>query len=192
MRTVEQQGKECTIELVTDDLDEYCQTIDNNDGVCTASACEDHNSSKLVRISAPRPDSCICTAFQEQDFTPQIQGYTKETVIITTTFSSRERFKSLVTDLKGLAEQVCVVRLQKVNLEEAEPQRHRVDTSTLTETQREFLQLALAKGYFESPREISQAELADELDISPSMVSRRVRAIEQRLFSQLETTLGFQ
>lgn len=45
----------------------------------------------------------------------------------------------------------------------------------LTETQRETLRVALEDGYFDVPRRTNLVELADELDISDSAASQRLR-----------------
>jgi len=49
------------------------------------------------------------------------------------------------------------------------------DDFGLTETQLETLLLAYESGYFEVPRQVSQQELADQLDSSPTAVSQRIR-----------------
>ncbi|KAB1198134.1 MULTISPECIES: helix-turn-helix domain-containing protein [Haloferax] len=46
---------------------------------------------------------------------------------------------------------------------------------TLTDTQQEALILAYERGYFESPREITMAELGEELGISQQAVASRLR-----------------
>jgi predicted DNA binding protein len=48
-------------------------------------------------------------------------------------------------------------------------------SNVLTDEQREALQTALKEGYFAVPREITLVELADQLGISDSAVSQRVR-----------------
>lgn len=45
----------------------------------------------------------------------------------------------------------------------------------LSETQRETLELAYSEGYFDVPRRINLRELADQLDVSDSAVSQRLR-----------------
>lgn len=45
----------------------------------------------------------------------------------------------------------------------------------VTHKQREMLVLALERGYFEMPRQVTMAELADELDISTGAASERFR-----------------
>lgn len=56
----------------------------------------------------------------------------------------------------------------------------------LSSEQREALVLALQRGYFASPSEVSLDELADELDITKQAVSDRIRRGNEKI---LETTL---
>jgi predicted DNA binding protein len=51
----------------------------------------------------------------------------------------------------------------------------RNDVPALTAEQRELLLVANEHGYFETPRRISQRELAEEFGVSPSAVSQRLR-----------------
>ncbi|MFH5802031.1 helix-turn-helix domain-containing protein [Haladaptatus sp. CMAA 1911] len=59
----------------------------------------------------------------------------------------------------------------------------------LTDRQHEALTLALSRGYYKSPRQISTAELAKELEISSTSVSELLRRGESQL---LTNTLGGQ
>lgn len=57
----------------------------------------------------------------------------------------------------------------------------------LTDRQREALNLAVSRGYYESPRQVTAAELAEELDISqPSLSSLLRRGERQLLTSSLD------
>ncbi|SDQ44062.1 helix-turn-helix domain-containing protein [Natronobacterium texcoconense] len=56
-----------------------------------------------------------------------------------------------------------------------------VDIGSLTTKQLEALELAYLRGYYDQPRETSLADLADELGISKSAVSQRLRAAESKL-----------
>ena len=51
----------------------------------------------------------------------------------------------------------------------------------LTEGQRTALVLAYSRGYFDSPRDATQADLADELEISRQAVSSRLQRGVRRL-----------
>ena len=51
----------------------------------------------------------------------------------------------------------------------------------LTDAQRELLEVALDEGYYDIPRRISLADLADQAGVTKSTASRRLRNLEQRL-----------
>lgn len=60
------------------------------------------------------------------------------------------------------------------------------DACGLTADQQVALETAHREGYFDVPRGISQAELADKLDISPSAMSQRIRrGMDQVIGSEL-------
>jgi predicted DNA binding protein len=62
------------------------------------------------------------------------------------------------------------------HLEDATGWRHSLLSSrSLRSEQRETLELAVDRGYFETPREVTLDELADELDLPRSTVSYRLR-----------------
>ena len=54
----------------------------------------------------------------------------------------------------------------------------------LTERQREVLEAALERGYYENPRRATQEEIAAVVGASPSTVGEHLRKIEARVFSQ--------
>jgi hypothetical protein len=51
----------------------------------------------------------------------------------------------------------------------------------LTPAQREALAMAVDRGYFSSPREVSLSELATELSISKQAVSQRIRRANEKV-----------
>lgn len=53
----------------------------------------------------------------------------------------------------------------------------------LSQEQREALLLALKRGYFETPSDVSLEELAEELDISAQAMSNRIRRGNERVLS---------
>jgi DNA-binding CsgD family transcriptional regulator len=78
--------------------------------------------------------------------------------------------------------------------EELEPTVERIGTyrgtqgdveAILTERQREVLDTALDLGYYESPRETTQQDIADELDVAVGTVGEHLQKIEARVFGTL-------
>lgn len=71
-----------------------------------------------------------------------------------------------------ISEEIPVHIDRTYTLTETTKHGHRFD---LTEEQREALVLALRRGYFETPSDVSLEELADELGISRQALSNRIR-----------------
>jgi predicted DNA binding protein len=61
----------------------------------------------------------------------------------------------------------------------------------LTDRQYEALSLALSRGYYESPRQTTTKELADELGISQASMSNLLRRGERQLLSSALQTEGY-
>lgn len=57
---------------------------------------------------------------------------------------------------------------------------------SLTERQREVLDIALELGYYEAPREATHEDIARAVDISPSTVGEHLQKIEACVLGQLE------
>jgi predicted DNA binding protein len=60
----------------------------------------------------------------------------------------------------------------------------------LTDRQREILETAVAAGYYENPRAVTQAELGERLSLSPGTVGDHLRTIEAHVFSRAAVALG--
>lgn len=54
---------------------------------------------------------------------------------------------------------------------------------SLTRREREVLTVALDAGYYENPRQATQADLAAELDVAPGTVGEHLRTIESKVLS---------
>ncbi len=72
-------------------------------------------------------------------------------------------------------------RLQRLYREEADDS---VDQYGLTPAQRDVLVRAHERGYFNEPRSITLEELAEEFDITPSALGRRMRRAEDTLIER--------
>lgn len=57
--------------------------------------------------------------------------------------------------------------------------------ASLTDRQREILEVAVRSGYYEVPRETTHRELAAALDVAPGTVSTQLQRIERMLVSSL-------
>lgn len=72
------------------------------------------------------------------------------------------------------------ISFQMIQLSEASPTDFNA-SSVLTEQQEELLLMAYYNGYYDIPRRVSQSDLADQLDVSTSAVSQRLRRAVAKL-----------
>ncbi len=89
-------------------------------------------------------------------------------------FSDRERISATHQSAQNNDYQPDITRVYNLS----DIQKARFD---LTEGQHEALMTAVTHGYFRIPREISQDELADKLEVSHQAVSERLRRAFQGL-----------
>lgn len=95
-----------------------------------------------------------------------------------------EQFRSLADEVQATLGQFELLSVSQ-NEEPGEPldsgRLTEVLVSKLTDDQLAILETAYNQGYFAVPREISETELAEELDIAQSTVSERLRTAEHAL-----------
>ncbi len=96
-----------------------------------------------------------------------------------------DQFRSLADELRDTLGQFELLSVTQ-DEEPREPldsgRLKEVLVSQLSDDQLEILETAYNRGYFSVPREISETELADELDLAQSTVSERLRTAERALF----------
>jgi hypothetical protein len=80
------------------------------------------------------------------------------------------------------------IGIELISISQDPPESEESSQYGLTDRQREALTLAISRGYYESPRQVTTEALAEEMDISqPSMSSLLRRAERQLLTSALGT-----
>jgi len=94
-------------------------------------------------------------------------------IYVTGYLADREELFKIREFLTDLGLNMEVTRLEEVSGESRD--------SFLTEQQFEALFTAYEMGYFDVPKEATQAEVADRLDISPPALSERLKRGQQRL-----------
>lgn len=77
------------------------------------------------------------------------------------------------------------VRLESMSVETPRQANVEVDVDEITPKQWEALALAFEKGYYDRPRTVDLEALAEELAISKSAVSQRLRAAEATLIESI-------
>jgi predicted DNA binding protein len=96
-----------------------------------------------------------------------------------------ETLQAVLQELAVVYDSMSVCRLLRTENDGGTDQSTIVDIGALTERQREVLSTAHELGYFEHPRDVSAAAVADELDIVASTFSEHLAAAQRNLLDEL-------
>ena len=121
---------------------------------------------------------CICPVLAEHDCISNLKGVRSGMLIIGVTVPRQAVLREILTALKAIDAAVSIEWIVHGDRTDGIVE---MDASTITEKQREAIEVALAMGYYETPRETSLGALADRLEISKSAVSQRLNAAETKL-----------
>jgi hypothetical protein len=129
-------------------------------------------------------DDCLCRVFQEFGYVPHVRRVEEGTVLVTSYVDDRDAVREVVAALREALDRVRLVRLAVVSGPESTEQAT-VDLSALTPKQREGMELAVVRGYFDDDADVSLGDLAAELSISKSALSQRLRAAQAKLVTDV-------
>ncbi|MWV64008.1 helix-turn-helix domain-containing protein [Halorubrum sp. JWXQ-INN 858] len=138
----------------------------------------------MIRATGEVGDDCLCYVFQRFGCVPHIQRVRDGTMLVTTYVDDRAVVRGLIEGLQGILGHVRLVRLAVVEGPDASEQVT-FDLSSLTTKQRQGLELAVVRGYFDDDRDVDLGQLADELDISKSALSQRLRTAQAKLIKEV-------
>lgn len=96
-----------------------------------------------------------------------------------------EELQTVIGELRSLFDSLSIDRLIQSPAEHTSTEFVMVDKARLTGRQREVMEVAREKGYFDLPRRTNATELATELDLHPSTVSEHLRTAEKKMLDQL-------
>jgi len=129
-------------------------------------------------------DDCLCRVFQEFGYVPHVRRVDEGTVLVTSYVDDRDAVREVVAALREALDRVRLVRLAVVSGPESTEQAT-VDLSALTPKQREGMELAVVRGYFDDGADVSLGDLAAELSISKSALSQRLRGAQAKLVTDV-------
>jgi len=129
-------------------------------------------------------EDCLCHAFGRVGCAPHFRRVEDGTILVTTYVDDRDAVRGLVEELRGVVDRVRLVRLAVVEGPDATEQVT-FDLSSLTPKQRRGLELAVVRGYFDDDRDVRLSDLADELEISKSALSQRLRTAQAKLVTDV-------
>lgn len=171
------EGWECPIVSQTESAADV--TVNAVGDECTVEV-QPAGEEALRRDRGEVSEDCLCRVFQEFGCVPHVRRVDEGTVLVTSYVDDRDAVREVVSTLRRVLDRVRLVRLAVVSGPESTEQAT-VDLSALTPKQREGMELAVVRGYFDDDADVSLGDLAGELDISKSALSQRLRGAQAKL-----------
>ncbi|MFP9192884.1 helix-turn-helix domain-containing protein [Natronosalvus vescus] len=177
----------CPIIREANDSTIISQNIVSDESECHTCYCEVRTEDRAVEqtsfISAEMESSCICTAASEYECIFTVTSVRNGSFVVSVIVKEREVLTDIVNSLRDIDASVHLERLTRTCTDEES--RFEINTSKITDKQREAVDLAVELGYYDCPRQADLEVLADRLDISRSAVSQRLNAAEVTLVRSL-------
>ncbi|WP_128223968.1 helix-turn-helix domain-containing protein [Halobacteriaceae archaeon SHR40] len=127
-------------------------------------------------------DHCISTVFATEHCLAEPKSVSDGVVTVRVVAPRKQTFKRVLGLLADCGAEVSVKWL--LNGKQGRlPVK--TDVAQITDKQREAIETALEKGYYENPRQASLSDLAEELGVTDSAVSQRLGAAETKLVKSL-------
>jgi DNA-binding Lrp family transcriptional regulator len=169
------QGESVTEQFTaatSDEFDEFEQVFD-------------YGSRKVYEFERAHGEPCICASIQ-QSLGPVTSVYARDGELhVTIHASDVAQLRELVRDLRDEFGPVNVEYLVQSRDGHEDAELVPVDVGRLTDRQREVLETAHRKGYFEYPRKANASEVAEELGIEPSTFTEHLAAAQSKLLDEL-------
>lgn len=178
-------GEGCPLaEIETGTRDIFVRQVQER---CRVDVVVENDDLEVVHYEKLIEDECVGSIFARYDCVPHITNAEEGSITVMTFPPKRELLSELVSELREREFDVSVKQL--ISLENYEQSGRSTpllcDVSVLTEKEREAVDLAIENGYYTESNGTSMQELADELDISKSALSSRLRSAESKVIRNI-------
>lgn len=145
--------------------------------------CPEEEGGCVLHRRSDIADDCPFNAFFDNGWVPRVVSIADGRIRVQTYLPDRVALSEIIDLLKQTAEAFQVRRLTKIDVDGNGTERNTttLDLTELTEKQRIAAIQAVQSGYYEQPRGTSLEELAGEIGLSKSALSRRLGAVEAEL-----------
>ncbi|QSG06917.1 helix-turn-helix domain-containing protein [Halapricum desulfuricans] len=173
-------GGDCPLTRVTGDVENV--DLQQMHGECRATiVTREDDDVSVLQTRQEMGQDCISQVFHQHGCVPHVVDADEDSITVTVYPDSRETIPDLVDSIQDLGYVLDIERLVGVSPELIGDSTVLCDLSVLTEKQREAVELAVARGYYARDGDVDMASMADELDISKSALSRRLKSAEAKL-----------
>ena len=152
---------------------------------CTGSDTGPRVCQRKVDFPEMRSCDCVFQDFHTTECVPHVIDVTTRPITIATYVPDREKVRDLVSKIRSRGSPVQLLNLSATNPPQSEPNIAEVDLASLTDKQREAIEVAQEMGYYGSGNGVTLHDMADELGITASAMSQRLTRAEEEIFVQL-------
>lgn len=144
-----------------------------------------YGTATLYRTTHDTGTGCPCACLGE--YGCPIHRYTAEDGNLTLVFHAKDfqQLQDVMAELRERFPSVDVQQLLQPPLEGSPNERVFVNRGRLTDRQREVLQAAFERGYFERPKGANATEIAADLDIAPSTFTEHLVTAQRKLLGDV-------
>jgi len=185
------RGGSCFMDDLEGDVVDVDVRFEDDHCHCDVSVREgDGNGDRISRKYSSNEVCAHCpgVVFSSHGCIPRYLGVGDGWFVVETYAADTDTVSSLVSDIREVCERVTVKSL--VSTDDNHDDVFPVDLSALTPKQRDAVSAAKEAGYYDPDRTIGLAELADDLEISASALSQRLRRAESNVMRQLSCESG--
>lgn len=150
----------------------------------------DSGRAERTLVTGPMGPRCICPVFSTNDCVAELECFKNRTLFVSVTVPDRDALRGLIEDLRDREASVHLEQILPLEREGIVSRTIELDTTDVTEKQREAIETAVEAGYYDRPRRADLSELADRLGISESAVSQRLNGAESTLIHELASANG--
>ena len=182
------RGGPCFMDGVDGDIVDVDVRFENEQCHCDVTVrADDEDGEERVETKYGSNDVCShCPGviFSKHGCIPRFLGVGDGWFVVETYAADTEAVSSLVADVREVCDRVSVKSLVSTD-RDSHDDVCSVDISTLTPKQREAVEHATEAGYYDPDTRVPLEDLADDLGISSSALSQRLRRAESNVMRQL-------
>jgi predicted DNA binding protein len=164
--------------VTTEDHDELCACLRENGAIADVELLHQDEGRGLYDISWAEDTDGLLNCLKRSDPIVLRAGGSADAWEFELRFNDQDGITAFQEECASQNISVTVDRVLTKSVAESPMEK-------LSETQRQTVQLALEKGYFDVPRKTTLGELAEELGISDQAVSARLRRSMKKLSAKL-------
>lgn len=146
---------------------------------------EDHRQPRRVQRSEQKNEDCPCCTICDLGCLPNILEVRNGSLIVETFVRDRDQAFEVLHALNETPAKVELLCIGENGDSEKDGCTARIDLSNLTDTQRETIEVAFERGYYDSPKGVILEDLAAEFGISKQAIAQRLATAEQKIIGQI-------